>query len=212
MGFVNPKYLQRSERNTYRDFTRYHVGGSANYKYETNFLMPANAKLVNLIGVDNAYQDGAILFYNLSADGNRGNILSSNKSEGANTFGAFYQAEIKAEDSWSILLGARYDKITYYSQDFTKLNSKETKDYEHLSPKLGVSYRLTENHTVYASYGGGVEVPAGNETDPTPSDTVNLVNNLLEPIISQNFDLGFKGALNLDNSFLKALVTMRRLF
>ena len=28
MLFVNPKYLQRSERNTFRDFTRYHVGGS----------------------------------------------------------------------------------------------------------------------------------------------------------------------------------------
>ena len=30
--FVEPKMLQRSERNRFRDFTRYHLGGSATWQ------------------------------------------------------------------------------------------------------------------------------------------------------------------------------------
>jgi hypothetical protein len=93
MLFVNPKYLQRSERNTFRDFTRYHFGGNIVFRNTYNF----NENLHNSFsaGLDEAYQDGAILFYNLSATQGRGETLKDNKREGANTFGAFFQNELK---------------------------------------------------------------------------------------------------------------------
>ena len=66
MLYVNPKYLQRSERNTYRDFTRYHVGG--NLVARKSFAAGGTQSVLTL-GMDEAYQDGAILFYTLTPTG-----------------------------------------------------------------------------------------------------------------------------------------------
>ncbi len=91
MAFVNPKYLQRSERGTYRDFTRYHIGGNLLYHNNREFSKEFTNKFS--VGMDEAYQDGAILFYSLSSTNGRGEI-STDKREGANTFGAFVQDEV----------------------------------------------------------------------------------------------------------------------
>lgn len=93
LAFVEPKYLQRSERGTFRDFNRYHVGGSVAYRFHQN--ISAAVQSTFQIGVDEAYQDGAILFYSLSPANERGEGLQQNKREGANTFGAF------AQESWT---------------------------------------------------------------------------------------------------------------
>jgi iron complex outermembrane receptor protein len=45
---------------------------------------------------------------------------------------------------------------------------------------------------VYANIGGGIEVPAGNETDPTPGAPPALLNPLLDPIRSTTYEVGFK--------------------
>ena len=91
MLYVNPKYLQRSERNTYRDFTRYHVGG--NFIARKSFATSSTRSIFTL-GMDEAYQDGAILFYTLSPTQDRGTTLTDNKGEGANNFGVFLQDEV----------------------------------------------------------------------------------------------------------------------
>ena len=36
MMFYNPKVLQRSERGTFRDFNRYHLGGNMVFRAESN--------------------------------------------------------------------------------------------------------------------------------------------------------------------------------
>lgn len=208
MVYVNPKYLQRSERNTFRDFTRYHAGGSFIYRNNLNFT----DEITNTFsaGIDEAYQDGAILFYNLSATNGRGNTLRDNKREGANTFGAFAQTELRVDESLSILVGGRYDKVTYYSESFINpAFGLQDKAFERFTPKAGITYMFSPTHSVYANLGGGVEVPAGNETDPASTfgqDTVYLINPLLEPISSTTFELGTKQLMFLgSNQFLKAL-------
>ena len=64
-------------------------------------------------------------------------------------------------------------------------------------------------HSLYANLGGGVEVPAGNETDPAGTygqDTVYLLNPLLEPITSTTVEIGTKHLMYVDNySFIKAI-------
>ncbi len=64
MTYVNPKFLQRSERGTFRDFTRYHVGG--NLLYNRVHAVGGKANRFTA-GLDQAYQDGAILFYGSSS-------------------------------------------------------------------------------------------------------------------------------------------------
>ena len=102
--YANPKALQRSERGTFRDFTRYHVGGSAAVRI-ASFL----------IGADYALQDGAILFYSLAPQNTRGDTLRENKGEGARNAGVFLTLELAfgANDRWTLAVGALYDDITY---------------------------------------------------------------------------------------------------
>ena len=207
MVFVNPKYLQRSERGTFRDFTRYHLGGNLIYSNYSSLSSSIQNKLV--VGGDEAYQDGAILFYSLSAANSRGDVLKDNKREGANTLGAFVQDEIIFNDKLSIIVGARYDNISYYSESFiTAGYGLQTRSFERVTPKAGITYRLSETQSVYANYGGGIEVPAGNETDPSSTygqDKVFLINPLLEPIISTTYELGTKHLIALKkNDLLKS--------
>lgn len=205
--YLNPKYLQRSERGTFRDFTRYHLGGNFIYQNKTAVSEGITNRVIS--GIDEAYQDGAILFYSLSPTNSRGNTLSTNKREGANNFGTFIHDEIIIDDRVSILIGGRYDNVTYYSEDFLRPQlGLQKKSYEKFTPKAALSYRFTPTHSIYANISGGVEVPAGNETDPASTfgqDTIYLINPLLDAIRSTTFEIGTKQILAFDSELLKSL-------
>lgn len=190
MLYVNPKYLQRSERNTFRDFTRYHLGGNMIARKAVN---SGNARQLFTLGMDEAYQDGAILFYNLGPGNTRGPNLADNKGEGANNVGVFVQDEVAVSDRLTLLLGARYDNVRYNYRSFlpTAPVRSDSRDFSRVTPKLGVSWLINANQSVYANFGGGIEVPAGNETDPTPGYTT-LLNPLLDAIRSTTVEAGFK--------------------
>jgi iron complex outermembrane receptor protein len=192
MFYVNPKYLQRSERNTFRDFTRYHLGGNIVGKKRVTFGQTESRFSA---GIDEAYQDGSIQFYALAAGSTRG-ALSDNKGEGAQNVGFFLQDELEVNDRLTLLVGARYDKVGYTYRSFlpTAPIKKQSKDFDRVSPKLGVSYLLGKSHSVYANVGGGVEVPAGNETDQPPTGPLPgaLLNPLLDAINSTTYEAGFK--------------------
>lgn len=209
MVYVNPKYLQRSERGTFRDFTRYHFGGNMIYKKSFNFS--DNVKNRFSAGFDEAYQDGAILFYSLSASNQRGTTLKDNKREGANNFGLFVQNEIIFSDKVSLILGARYDNVTYYSESYMVQGyGLQQKSFERLTPKAGITYLFSPTHSIYANIGGGIEVPAGNETDPTSAfgdDKVYLLNPLLEAIKSNTYEIGTKQVVFFGNhNFVKSVM------
>ncbi len=192
MFYVNPKYLQRSERNTYRDFTRYHLGGNV---IGRKSMTLGDTRSRFSVGMDEAYQDGSIQFYTLAAGSTRG-TLSDNKGEGAQNLGVFVQDEIVVNDRLSLLLGARYDRIAYHYRSFlpTAVLKSQSKDFDRVSPKLGINWMLGKTHSVYANLGGGIEVPAGNETDQPPTGPVPgaLLNPLLDAINSTTFEAGFK--------------------
>lgn len=196
--FAGPKFLQRSERGTFRDFTRYHVGGNALLRTTTRFSRRVTGTL--LAGVDEAYQDGAILFYSLACDSvahtcARGSALRENKREGANNLGFFVQEDLMLGERLGLVLGARYDAIRYLFNSFITPSLDARKTFSRVTPKLGVNFRVSPRHSVYASVGGGVEAPAGNETDPAGTfgqDTVTGINPLLAPIRSTTFEVGTK--------------------
>jgi iron complex outermembrane receptor protein len=193
MTYLQSKFLQRSERNTFRDFTRYHTGGNAILK-SINQLTPSIHSLF-MAGIDYQYQDGAILFYNL-INGNRGNILRTNKREGAQNLGFFLQEEMMFDDEISLILGGRYDKISYYNAIYIdgaqSVFTSEDKNFERFTPKVGLTWRIHEDMSLYANIGGGIEVPAGNETDPPASLSSFVINPLLKPIESTSLELGYK--------------------
>jgi iron complex outermembrane receptor protein len=204
MLYVSPKYLQRSERNTFRDFTRYHVGGNV---VARKTLTTSGTRSVLTLGLDEAYQDGAILFYTLSPAGGRGTTLTDNKGEGANNFGVFVQDELSVGTRLTLLLGARYDAVAYNYRSFLPNPPvrSDRRDFSRVSPKLGVSWLVGASRSVYANVGGGIEVPAGNETDVTPGAPPALLNPLLDPIRSTTYEVGFKSMPSLSNGGRVAL-------
>ena len=194
--FVNPKYLQRSERGTYRDFTRYHIGGNAMVKKSLDLGATSNRFT---LGVDEAVQDGSIQFYTLV--GNTRGALTDNKGEGAQNVGVFLQDEMGLSDRLSLLLGARYDRVAYNYRTFFNPAAPikaQSKNFERVSPKLGVNFRVGATSALYANVGGGLEVPAGNETDQPPTTGSAgplpgaLLNPLLDAIRSTSYEAGFK--------------------
>ena len=194
--FASPKYLERSERGTFRDFNRYHVGGSLLGRARVGYGPSVRGTVV--AGADEAYQDGAIQFYSLAEGGTRGDTLRDDKREGANNLGVFLQHELELGERLTIAAGARYDAIRYYYDSHLDPGTNATKAFTHISPKVGASYRLGPAHNVYLNVGGGVEAPAGNETDPADTfgeDTVTAINPLLEPITSTTFELGTRHAV-----------------
>ncbi len=191
-AFAEPKVLQRSERNRFRDFTRYHVGGSGVFSWRSA-LAPGIRSRISL-GGDEALQDGAILFYDLGPGGSRGTTMVANKREGANSAGAFVEEELTFHERWSVRVAARYDVLWYIAEDFVDPTIDATKRFERVTPKASLSYRAGE-HTLYASLGGGVEAPAFNEIDPPPSAPPTALNPFLEPMHSVTYELGAKGGV-----------------
>jgi len=193
MLFASPKYLQRSERGTFRDFTRYHLGGNVIVREERKLSGRVHSSFS--AGLDEAYQDGAILFYSLTPEGARGAELRDNKREGAGNFGGFVQERLSLGDRIDLTVGARYDAIAYANDSYIDPGLDARKSFARVSPKVGVVYRPSGDRSFYANVGGGVEAPAGNETDPASTfgqDTVTGLNPLLEPIRSTTYEVGAK--------------------
>ena len=204
--FVQPKALQRSERGTFRDFTRHHLGGSASLRWER--ALSRGVRGTFSAGVDDAVQDGAILFYSLTPDGERGTELRDNKREGASNLGIFAQELLALGGRVDLTLGARWDAIDYDYASRINPRLDDRKRFDRLSPKVGVVWRVTPESSVYANLGGGVEAPAGNETDPASTfgqDTVTALNPLLEPIRSTTWEVGGKHLRATGGGFVRAL-------
>jgi iron complex outermembrane receptor protein len=192
-SWIETKALQRSERNRFRDFTRYHVGGSATWQYRQ--ALGGEHHLNWTAGADDQYQDGSIQFYNLTPEGARGTTLIANKREGANSAGGFAQAELVWNDLWSFRAAARYDNAWYISEDRIDPTLNADKHFTHVTPKGSIA-RFIGRHTLFASVGGGVETPAFNEIDPPPPyDVTTSLNPFLEPMISTSYEVGARGLL-----------------
>jgi iron complex outermembrane receptor protein len=204
--FVQPKALQRSERGTYRDFTRHHLGGSASLRWERAWTPAVRGTFS--AGVDQAVQDGAILFYSLTPEGERGTELRDNKREGAGNLGVFAQELLALGSRVELALGARWDAIDYDYASRIDPRLDDRKRFARLSPRVGLLWRVAEESSVYASLGGGVEAPAGNETDPAGTfgqDTVTALNPLLDPIRSTTWEVGAKHLRTVGSGFVRAL-------
>jgi iron complex outermembrane receptor protein len=195
-AFAQPKDLTRSERGTYREFDRWHLGGSVVGRGTVEYADGVRGGLT--VGVDEAYQNGPARFWSLSPDGGKGTTLQSDQREGANNLGIFAQHELELGERLSLITGARYDVIRYTFEDEINPRLDDARSFAHVTPKIAVNYRLGRSHSLYANMGGGVEAPAGNETDPPGTlgqDTIRGLNPLLDPITSTTWEVGTRQAI-----------------
>ena len=192
-SWVEPKLQQRSERGRYRDFTRYHVGGQAVWNMNRAYSDRLRGRTT--AGMDEAWLDGSILFWDLTASGDRSTTPRANKREGANSAGGFVQQSLTLDDRWSVQAALRYDNLWYVSQDFLVPALGATKHFTRVTPKISVSM-LGDESTVFVAMGGGVEAPAFNEIDPPPPyDTQTALNPFLDAMHSTTYELGARGTI-----------------
>lgn len=193
MLFVNPKLLLRSERNTYREFERYHVGGSVIARREIRLGM--RDRLAVVAGADEAFQDGDIRFFTLTPRGTKGESLVDDKREAANNVGLFTQLELRHARQLHVTVGARYDAVRYDYESLIGSRLRGEKRFSRISPKIGAALVVGQGKSLYGNIGGGIEAPAGNETDPAGTygqDTVYAINPLLDAIRSTTWELGYR--------------------
>lgn len=186
--FVEPKVLHRAERNRYRDFQRVHAGGSALLSGPL-----AAERLVWTVGVDEALQDGSVLFYNLDV-GQRGTTQVADQREGINTLGVFGELAYTPSPRWQLTAGGRWDNVHYVSEDHQNPALDASRSIDHVSPRVALSYRPAQRRLFFAAISGGIETPAFNEVDP-PSGiaTPTSLNPFLEPSRSLTFEIGTRG-------------------
>ena len=194
-AWAEPKVLQRSERNRFRDFVRYHVGGNAVWNLDHTFGDGLVGRTT--AGVDEAWLDGSIQFWTLTPSGARGTTQVADKREGANSAGGFVQQSFTFRDRWGLQAAVRYDNMWYVAQDYLAPTTDATKHFTRVTPKVSVSM-LHGDHTVFAALGGGVEAPAFNEIDPPPSVAPTMLNPFLDAMHSTTYELGARGTLRND--------------
>jgi iron complex outermembrane receptor protein len=132
----------------------------------------------------------------------------------------YVHTEISPVEKLRLTAGARYDVLGYDFQNnlgrgasangsalYGQSDSTE-KSFSRLSPKLGATYELTKNSSIYASYNRGFRVPsegqlfrAGTGSSAPVAQERAAVALGLKPIKADQFELGTRGkALGLDYS------------
>lgn len=204
--YLVPKVIQRSERGTFRDFNRYFIGAGITYQYYRDDVW---IKPKFTFGYDDSYQDGTILFYNL-VNGERGDSLRTNKREAGRANGFFARFEIQPLENLFIVTGARYDMQNYISEIYPagvkRTTQRDLLKMRHLTPSFSVLYKAGKNNSLYFTISGGLETPAFNEVDPPPELKNVSLNPLLKPMVSQTFELGFKGVSIFNSPFISDLI------
>ncbi|MFA6596863.1 MAG: TonB-dependent receptor [Ignavibacteriaceae bacterium] len=201
--FVSPKILMRSQKNSYRDFNRVHLGGKVQYNFVKNFSTETVNKFS--LGVDNQYQNGPSVFYSLSATNERGTTLKQNKNEGGLNYGLYFHDELSFK-SVIIDFALRYSQAKYLLDDFIDPLLSDKITFDAVTPGFGVSFALNENNYVMIHYAKGVENPAFNEVDPPAGlDTLTGLNPLLKPSTSHTVETGFRGDFSLKETFINSV-------
>jgi len=209
--FAQPKFLVRSERGTYREFSRVHTGGSLLLR---QLWQPSDAVSVELaLGSDAAIQDGPALFYRLTSDGGRDSVMVQNKREAATDIGAFARITATIGARLSFWGGLRSEWLHYRLLDALKPSLSDQKLFRAILPGVGIGYRFSDSHSLYAHLSSGWEVPAYNEIDPPPTGPARGINPDLKPMLSWTAEIGSRHRLLFPRrELLRELTTELALF
>jgi len=142
-------------------FNRWFTGGGAVYTYDAD-----------LAGLDNRFLSGLDLerqrdnrqrYDNL--DGERGD-QTFDQVETVSNVGAYVQNETGLTDRLSFTVGARYDEVTFDVNDHFLSDGEDdsgSRTLSEVSPKAGLTYRLSPAFVPYANVSRSFETPTTTE-------------------------------------------------
>jgi iron complex outermembrane receptor protein len=105
----------------------------------------------------------------------------------------FAQFEISPIKPLRITAGARYDWVHYegVGGDPSKASSDTSKVFTHLTPKIGATYELFPNLSLWSGYGQGFNVPPSSFL--FSGGGANAANPSLVPETSESYEAGVRG-------------------
>jgi len=207
--FTQPKFLVRSERGTYREFSRVHAGASALF-YRSWAVRPLELTLT--LGGDAALQDGPALFYRLTPSGGRDSTLLQNKREAALSAGSFLRLTAHVAHRLTLWAGTRLEWLQYRLIDALRPSLSAVHPFQQLLPSFGLSYRFSDAHSFSIHLSSGWEVPAYNEIDPPPTQSGQGINPELRAMESWTLELGSRHRFLPRGGILRAVETEITLF
>ena len=122
----------------------------------------------------------------------RPDIQLANYKADIHNSGAYLQYDIKPFEKLRLSAGVRYDKMAFDYSNYVDTTSGG-KSYSQISPKLGLTYAITEGVGLYANYSKGFSPPALTaifRKRPTPTAAGERFYYNLQPALFDNAEIG----------------------
>lgn len=133
---------------------------------------------------------------------------SQEEEQQATALGAFLQGDLDLTERWTLSLGVRADRIRFKVEDRFLEDGDQTgqRTFEELSGSAGLLYRLTPDHSLYATVSTAFETPTFTEF---ADENVGGLNPDIEPQDALNREIGARGFLGDDLRYELALFSVR---
>ncbi|HLC83972.1 MAG TPA: TonB-dependent receptor, partial [Bacteroidia bacterium] len=187
-------------------------------------IKPIRTKLIAGLSLDNsptnynAYQidlnaqlrPGGLSVEKYTISNERPDIKLADYSAILLNYAAYTQAEIKPIKRLCVILGGRYDVMSFNYKNHLDLSSGK-KSFEQFSPKIGATFKLSSNSNIYANFAKGFSPPGLTSifTKKPNTNPAEFYYNL-GPAQFTNYEVGawvslFKNKLDLDLTFYQLL-------
>jgi iron complex outermembrane receptor protein len=186
------------------DLDRKFVGGGFSYSRDGFWLDRPNRLIV---GVDFDDQDDERLRYN-NMNGTRG-ALGFDQNEHVTSQGLFVQNELSVSQRVHLSLGIRRDLVDFEITDRYFADGRDdsgSKDFDRTSPMAGLVVELTDRLNFYTTYSSAFETPTTTEFNR--QDGLGGFNQVLEPQIARNLEVGLRGTVGDTHRYEAALFTI----
>jgi iron complex outermembrane recepter protein len=127
----------------------------------------------------------------------------SEVEESATTVGPFALVDVALGDRVSATAGLRYDHITFSTENLIRPQDGRSEIvYEQFSPRIGLTFRLTQGLALYSSYNEGFEAPVLDQLRNSPArDGEFVANRSVKPFDVRAFEVGARGQIGRRLSF-----------
>lgn len=192
-GYYTPRGVAYLDIETLR-LNQHFVNRGASGRVVVPALFGVPARLTT--GVD--FQNTPIT---TGAFGRAGSALAgqalSEIEESATTVGPFALIDVPLGHRVSAAAGLRYDHITFSTENLLRpQDGRSDIVYEQVSPRVGLTFRLTDDVALYSSYNEGFEAPILDQLRNSPArDGEFVANRTVEPIDVRAFEVGARAQI-----------------
>ena len=124
----------------------------------------------------------------------------------------YTQIELSPAPSLRFTIGARYDDLSYdYTNNMSTSSNRPAsteKSFSHLSPKVGATYAVSDDLSVFAAYNNGFRIPSTGDLFRAGGTATTAVD--LNPIKVDSYETGVRGKVGSMVTFDTAIYYMQK--